>query len=232
MIKSKNDYKYFMEADRVAIGIVIKPGLTMWIKNFFIPNHIWNFQRCLRKLEYYKNCKKNIWQFIVYSLVLYKHNKLSVKLGFSIPPNVFGPGLSIAHYGTIVINGSTRIGANCRIHSCVNIGTEAGYSNKAPEIGNNCYIGPGAKIYGDIKIADGIAIGANSVVNKSFKEENIAIAGVPAKRISSVDTFNFITPAIQIIELGENYNDSLISMPARDIYEKIKPYLIKKRFFK
>jgi hypothetical protein len=24
---------------------------------------------------------------------------------------------------------------------------------------------------------------------KSFKEENIAIAGVPAKRISSVDTF-------------------------------------------
>ena len=31
-----------------------------------------------------------------------------------------------------------------------------------------------------------IAIGANAVVNKSFHDENIAIAGVPAKVIGSV----------------------------------------------
>jgi len=228
MIGSKQDYKYYLEADRVAIGIPLKPGLTMRTRQIFIPNHIWNFQRGLRKLEYYKNCKKNIWQTLIYLLVLYKHNKLSVKLGFSIPPNVFGPGLSIAHHGTIIINGGTRIGANCRIHACVNIGTEAGYSNKAPKIGNNCYIGPGTKIYGNIKIADGIAIGANSVVNKSFKEENIAIAGVPAKRISSVDTFNFITPATQIVNLGKNHNDTLISKPAREIYAEIKPLIIER----
>lgn len=38
---------------------------------------------------------------------------------------------------------------------------------------------------GDVRLADNIAVGANAVVNKSFDEENIAIAGVPAKKISN-----------------------------------------------
>jgi len=44
------------------------------------------------------------------------------------------------------------------------------------------YINPNC--FGPI-IADGIVIGANSVVNKSFTEENITIAGVPAKKINN-----------------------------------------------
>lgn len=43
------------------------------------------------------------------------------------------------------------------------------------------YIGPGAKIFGKIKIADGIKIGANAVVNKSFLSAGKTIVGVPAK---------------------------------------------------
>ena len=100
-------------------------------------------------------------------------------------PNVFGPGLSIGHHGTIVVNGNSKVGANCRIHVCVSIGTKAGYSDVAPTLGDNIYIGPGAKLFGSIYIADGIAIGANSVVNKPFKEQNITIAGIPARKISS-----------------------------------------------
>ena len=38
---------------------------------------------------------------------------------------------------------------------------------------------------GGVYITDGIAIGANSLVNKSFYEENIAIAGNPARKISN-----------------------------------------------
>ena len=45
------------------------------------------------------------------------------------------------------------------------------------------YIGPGAKLFGKIYIADGCAIGAGSVVNKSFETPNMAIAGVPAREI-------------------------------------------------
>jgi serine O-acetyltransferase len=62
--------------------------------------------------------------------------------------------------------------------------TLSGSHDLVPKIGNNVFIGPGAVIVGDIEIADGIAIGANSYVNKSFKEPNISIAGCPAKKIS------------------------------------------------
>jgi len=107
-------------------------------------------------------------------------------LGFSIPPNIFGPGLSIAHYGTIVVNKFAQIGENCRLHTCVNIGTEAGYEDRAPKIGDNVYIGPGAKIFGDISIPNNVAIGANAVVNKSFTQENIVLAGVPARKVGEI----------------------------------------------
>lgn len=40
-------------------------------------------------------------------------------------------------------------------------------------------------ILGDIELADNIAVGANAVVNKSFEEADIAIAGIPAKKISN-----------------------------------------------
>ncbi|WP_413468551.1 hypothetical protein [Mesorhizobium muleiense] len=58
-------------------------------------------------------------------------------------------------------------------------GTRTGY----PAIGSNCYIAPGAKIYGGVKVGNYCRIGANAVVNKSFPS-NVTIVGVPA-RISS-----------------------------------------------
>ena len=94
-------------------------------------------------------------------------------------------GLSITHHGTIVINKHARIGKNCRLHVCVNIGTSTGDEALCPIIGDNVYIAPGVKMFGQINIANNIAIGANSVVNKSFYEEGISIAGIPAKKISS-----------------------------------------------
>jgi len=115
-----------------------------------------------------------------------RFKKLSLKLGFTIPENVFGPGLCILHYGTIVVNAETKIGANCRIHACTNIGQSGGKTG-APFIGNNVYIGPGAKIYGSIKIANNVAIAANAAVSKSFNNENVVIGGVPAKEVGQVD---------------------------------------------
>ena len=57
------------------------------------------------------------------------------------------------------------------------------FIDDAPIIGNNVEVGFGAVIIGKVKIADGIKIGANSVVANSFLEPNITIAGVPAKKI-------------------------------------------------
>ena len=109
---------------------------------------------------------------------------MSERLGLQIPENCFEEGLSIAHYGNIVVNPNAKIGKNCRIHSGVNIGSSA-TDDGVPTIGNNVYLGPGAKLFGEIVIGDNTVIGANAVVNKSFPLGGYTIAGVPAKIISS-----------------------------------------------
>jgi serine O-acetyltransferase len=209
MIQSRKDYEFYLEADRIARYIPGNKSLLWRIKYFLSPDYIWEFQKSLRKLEYHTNCKHGFFAKAERFFIRKKFNRLSYKLGFSISINVFGPGLSIAHYGTIVVNSGAKVGANCRLHACVNIGTAAGYSNKAPHLGDNCYIGPGVKMYGEIELADGMAIGANAVVNKSFTEKNIAIAGIPAKKIADVDTFKYLVPSTLIMEQGLNADRNL-----------------------
>jgi len=223
MIKSKQDYLYYIEADRIAKAIPRCLSLKQKIINWLFPNKVWEFQKNLRKLEYYKNCRTGALALFVRFLIMKKHKKLSYLLGFSIPANVFGPGLSIAHAGTIVINSASKIGANCRIHTCVNIGTQAGYGAKAPIIGENCYIGPGAKLFGNIKIGNNVAIGANAVVTKPFLERNSFLAGVPAKKIDDIDIGNIIIPATSIIEAElVDAVEQIIEESGENLTKKIK----------
>lgn len=112
-----------------------------------------------------------------------------MKFNFSIPINVFGPGLCICHVGTLIVNGNAKVGSNCRIHAGVNIGNSASLDkgwvpDNTPTIGNNVYIGPGAKLFGKIKIGDNVAIGANAVVNKDVSD-HVTVAGIPAKVINT-----------------------------------------------
>ena len=141
--------------------------------------------------QYLDEDPKNIFNWFKRLVELYKFDKIkfkkkSIKLGFTIPENVFGPGLSIPHYGTIVVNANAKVGANCRIHVCTNIGASGG-SSMAPIIGDNVYIGPGAKIYGNVVIGNNNAIAANATVNKSFEEEGVLIGGVPSKIIGEIN---------------------------------------------
>lgn len=95
---------------------------------------------------------------------------------------MFGYGLRINHYGLLVVNAGARIGNFCDIHQGVNIGQNI-QPGSVPTLGDNVWIGPGVKIFGKIEIASRIAIGAGAVVNKSFTEENITIAGVLARKV-------------------------------------------------
>ena len=61
----------------------------------------------------------------------------------------------------------------------VNIGSKPN-ELKSPILGNNVYLGPGAKIYGNITLGDNVFVGANAVVNKNFKEGNCTLIGIPA----------------------------------------------------
>ena len=49
------------------------------------------------------------------------------------------------------------------------------------EIGNNVWIGANVTILSGVKIADGVIVAAGALVNKSISEEDVIIAGVPAR---------------------------------------------------
>lgn len=193
MIKNKAEYLHYLEQDKKALNV------SPTLKNY-LTHDIWRFQVALRKLEFRKNTAKTIIGKCYATYLQLKVRGLGRKLGFSIPANVFGPGLSAAHAGTIVVNGKRRISANCRIHVCVNIGGSLSKKGAASHIGDDCYIGPDAKIYGDIKIGNNVAIGANAVVNKSFDSDSTT-GGISAKVIADKGSLEILKISEQKLTL-------------------------------
>lgn len=186
-IQNKADLKYYLDQDRIALkrpaGFVLK------------KDKIWQFEVLLRKAEYFCNCKHGPLKKIG---SLYKRRLYSLGLkcgGFCIPINCFGPGLSIAHCGAIVVNDTAKVGKNCRIHEGVTIGA-TGKNGQAAIIGDNCFIATGAKIIGAIHLGNDIAIGANAVVAKTFVENGITLGGVPARKISSHTSRDFLADGL------------------------------------
>lgn len=192
MISSKNEYQYYLKCDKVALQKTTKCPR-------FKHDIIWTYQILLRKCEYISNCKRGIIWVLYNKWLKYKFVVLSQRLGLSIPFNVFGPGLAIVHYGCTVVNQHAKIGYNCRIHEGVTVGTNA-FSDKAPHIGNNVYIASGAKIIGDITIAEGVCIGANAVVVKDILEPNITVGGIPARKISNNNSDKYLVKATEIVK--------------------------------
>lgn len=80
----------------------------------------------------------------------------------------------------VVINPNVRIGKNTILQHRVTIGELS--SGGVPTIGNNCFIGAGAIILGDITIGDNSKVGAGAVVMKDVKE-NSTVVGVPAHNV-------------------------------------------------
>lgn len=123
MITSKSKLKYYLEQDRLALHYEQKyPSL--------FKDEIWKFEILLRKSEYCTNCLAKAWQKPYIFWIKYRFHRLSIKLGFSVPINCFDPGLSIAHYGCLVV-GNAKVGKNCRIQENVNIGATGGIAQAA-----------------------------------------------------------------------------------------------------
>ncbi len=116
--------------------------------------------------------------FIFYKIV-------QVLAGVDIDVNSdIGPGFYIGHFSCVVVTG--KLGANCSIGQGVTIGSKgAGKSDGWPVIGDNVYIGAGAKIIGSIAVGDNVVVGANAVVIDNVPANSRAV-GVPAK-ISSLN---------------------------------------------
>lgn len=173
-IVTLQDWLYFVRADAIASGF--RGGLFAW----FLSGAIARFQVLLRCNEYCANRFSGVGGRVLRLPMWLLLNSLRVKLGFTVPLNVFGPGLSIAHYGTIVVNKKCVVGKNCRIHPGVCLGR---LGCDCPVIGDNVYLAPGAKIFGRVTVGDGSVIGANAVVNRDVPS-GVTVAGVPARIVS------------------------------------------------
>lgn len=79
-----------------------------------------------------------------------------------------GGGLRLPHNIGIVISNSASIGKNCEILQEVTIGVDE--TGEAPKIGNNVFIGAGAKLIGNIVVGNNVKIGANAVVTKNVPD--------------------------------------------------------------
>ena len=123
------------------------------------------------------------WTLYPLARLVLRHYKY--KLGISIPINTrIGPGFYIGHFGGIIVNGQTRIGRNCNLSHGVTIGlANRGTRQGCPVIGDNVFIGPGAVIFGSVRIGNNVAIGANSVLTCNVPD-NAVVAGSPARVIS------------------------------------------------
>lgn len=171
-IQSRSDLRDYLKADLAAHG---RSNWRFYDRWRFPTLH---FQRRLRRVEYIVNCRKGPLWALYRFFVRWRLRQLGIKYGFSITPNVFGPGLCLPHWGTIVVNHQCRIGARCRIHPNTCLGWK---ENQVPQLGDDCYIGPGAKLIGGIVLGDNTIVGANAVVTKSFPNGNVVLVGCPAR---------------------------------------------------
>ena len=83
----------------------------------------------------------------------------------------------------IIINPEVVIGDNVKINQHVTIGGSG--EKGCPVIGDNVYIGSGAKVLGGIRIGNNVKIGANAVVISDVPDNSTAV-GVPARIIARV----------------------------------------------
>lgn len=138
-----------------------------------ICGDFWNYRNSLRGGQ--------LRQIIYDRYMNSNHFFIGAKAQFAETP-VLPHGLNGIHISSLA-----RIGKNVTIFQQVTIGSNSipGHSKfGAPTIGDNVYIGAGAKIIGNITIGDNCRIGANAVVVKDMPPNTVAVSA-PTRLIHS-----------------------------------------------
>ena len=140
--------------------------------------YIWRYIKYLRYSEYYTlkyRKSKNIANLLMLLLSLHILRKMSYKTGFQIPPFTCGKGLTIWHWGSIIINENVRIGENCTLHPGVLIGWKDSEHPGCAKIGDNVFIGSGTKVIGPVTIGNNVILGQNLVITKDIPDDSIVV---------------------------------------------------------
>ena len=157
---------------------------------------LWLRQRDQRRAPSLATCFRLLWTYVgLRATVLYRLShalhrrgvsgvpqslwRMNIMLhGLDIPPSVeIGPHLYIPHpVGTVVM--ASRIGRRATLVSGVTIGMRNELA--FPVIGDDVFVGAGARVLGGITVGDDVSIGANAVVLADVPSHSVAV-GVPAR---------------------------------------------------
>lgn len=85
--------------------------------------HIWAYIKHMRYVEYYRTLKKKSTIYLLpYLYHLSRLRKESHITGFQIPPGTCGKGLTVYHWGAVIVNENARLGDYCTLYPGVLIG--------------------------------------------------------------------------------------------------------------
>ncbi len=116
------------------------------------------------------------WRLVPVELVCNKANAVFCRCVIGRGAE-FGPGFVLIHSDGVVINGSVRGGRNVRIEHQVTIGAER---RQSPVLGDDVFLGAGAKVLGPVVVGDGARVGANAVVVADVPPHS-TVVGIPAR---------------------------------------------------
>ena len=116
------------------------------------------------------------WRLVPLELVLNRLNAICCNCIIGRGAD-FGPGFVLIHATGVVINGRVKGGENVFIEHQVTIGAER---RQSPRIGNDVFIGAGAKILGAVTLGDHSRVGANAVVLDDVPAHS-TVVGIPAR---------------------------------------------------
>ena len=203
-INSKKELLFCIKADWMMNKGKFCPSLSDRLKNLLYPDYRMMYLYAMRKATFYKTVR-GVSRFLFFYWYR-KYLLLGIRLGYTIPLGTIGYGVVIPHHGTIVIGSSNHIGNYAVLHTSTCI------SGNGKQIGNGLYLSTGAKMTSQLVLGDNVSVGANSLVNKSFPDGNVMIAGAPAKIIKPAqawyvrDGFTDRIESIEKLKIEMNIN--------------------------
>ena len=134
-------------------------------------------------------CALRRWHLGPLAAVVYKLNAFLTRAVIGRGAE-FGPGLIILHSVGVIVNTSVRAGENAILEGGVTLGAE---KKQSPTLGDNVFIGGGAKVIGGVRVGNRARIGANAVVVEDVPEGATAV-GIPAKVVRVRDKNEAVLP--------------------------------------
>ena len=149
---------------------------------------LFDFNKYFKRRDLYFHTKSKAIKVFLLLWLKRQHERMNadIAVDINLKKNQFlGTPIFNPHgINGIVISQNDVIGKNCFISHQVTIGTSMG---KAPVIGDNVYIGPGAKIFGGIKIGNNVRIDANCPVFFDVPDNSTVVLPKPRVIVKEKD---------------------------------------------